>query len=139
MRLLMTLAFACTLLAAPAIASNTKTFPANPYYSTGTMENFRELYVDPDKFVAGLEPAAPLEGADAQAASQLRIHNDTIGFVVVTVNGVEVGVLTPHIEGVLNGVKPGQYEVTIEMANKLRTTYRLSTSAAPEPQPAAGE
>ena len=139
MRLLMTLAFACTLLAAPAIASNTKTFPANPYYSTGTMENFRELYVDPDKFVGGLEPVAPLDGADAQAGSQLRILNDTIGFVVVTVNGVEVGVLTPMIEGVLNDVKPGQYEVTIEMANKLRTTYRLSSSAAPAPEPAAGE
>jgi hypothetical protein len=139
MRLPMTLALACTLLAAPAFATNTQTFPVNPYYSTGTMENFRELYVDPDKFVQGLEPTAPLEGADAQAASQLRIANDTIGFVVVTVNGVEVGVLTPQIEGVLNGVKPGQYEVTIEMANKLRTTYRLSTTAAPAPQPAASE
>ncbi len=130
MRLVTTLAFAACLLASPAFASNTKTFPNNPYYSTGTMENFRELYVDPDKFVAGLEPVAPLEG-EAQEKAQLRIMNDTIGFLIVTINGVEVGVLTPMIEGVLNDIKPGTYEVTIEMPNKMRTTYKLSTTPAP--------
>lgn len=138
MRLITTLALAGALLAAPAYATNTKTFPVNPYYSTGKMENFRELYVDPDKFVAGLEPLAPAEG-EAATGSQLRIMNDTIGFIKVTVNGVEVGVLTPMIEGVLNDVAPGAYEVTIEMANKLRTTYRLSTTAAPVTEPAASE
>ena len=139
MRLLMTLALAGTLLAAPAYATNTKTFPVNPFYSTGAMENFRELYVDPDKFIGGLEPVAPLEGDAAQANAQLRIVNDTIGFLVVTVNGVEVGVITAMVEGVLNGVKPGQYEVTVEMPNKLRTTYRLSTTAGPKVEPAASE
>ncbi len=137
MRQFLTLALFAAMLAAPAYASNTKTFPVNPYYSTGTMENFRELYVDPDKFVQSLEPVAPLEGAEAPASAQLRIMNDTIGWVMVTVNGVEVGMITPMVEGVLNNVKPGQYEVVIEMANKLRTTYRLSTTAAPPPKPAA--
>ena len=135
MRLISTLALAGALLAAPAYATNTKTFPVNPYYSTGTMENFRELYVDPDKFVAGLEPVATIDG-EAPAHSQLRIKNDTIGFLVVTVNGVEVGVLTPMVEGVLNNVPAGQYEVIFEMPNKLRTTYTLSTTAAPAPAPA---
>jgi hypothetical protein len=135
MRLVTTLALAAALFTAPAFASNTTTFPSNPYYSTGTMENFRELYVDPDKFVGGLEPVAPLEG-EVDGPAQLRIMNDTIGFLIVTVNGVEVGVLTPMIEGVINGVKPGQYEVVIEMPNKLRTTYRLSTTAAPEAEAA---
>ncbi len=138
MRLVSTLALAAALLAAPAYATNTKTFPVNPYYSTGKMENFRELYVDPDKFVDGLEPVAPLEG-EAAGPHVLRIMNDTIGFLIVTVNGVEVGVLTPMIEGVLHGVPAGQYEVTIEMPNKLRTTYKLSTTPAPEPAPADGE
>lgn len=137
MRLLLSLVLAGTLLAAPAYATNTHTFPVNPYYSTGTMQNFRELYVDPDKFVQGLEPVAPLEGPEAQANAQLRILNDSIGFIKVTVNGTEVGVLTPMVEGVLNNVKPGQYEVVFEMPNGLRTTYRLSTSAAPPPKPTA--
>ncbi len=138
MRLITTLALAGALLAAPAYASNTKTFPANPYYSTGSMENFRELYVDPDKFVAGLEPLPAAEG-EAAVGTQLRIMNDTIGTLEVTVNGVEVGRLTPMIEGVLNNVKPGHYEVTIQMPNGMRTTYRLSTTAAPAVEPAAAE
>ncbi len=139
MRLPMTLALAGTLFAAPAFATNTNTFPVNPYYSTGTMENFRELYVDPDKFVQGLEPVAPLEGGEAQANAQLHITNDSIGFIKVTVNGTEVGVLTPMVEGVLNNVKPGQYEVIYEMPNGLRTTYKLSTTAAAPPKPAETE
>jgi hypothetical protein len=132
MRLLMTLALAGTLFAAPAFATNTNTFPVNPYYSTGTMENFRELYVDPDKFVQGLEPVAPLEGGEAQANAQLHIMNDSIGFIKVTVNGTEVGVLTHMVEG-------GQYEVMYEMPNGFRTTYKLSTTAAAPPKPAETE
>jgi hypothetical protein len=130
MRLFLTLAFAGSLLAAPAIASNTKTFPNNPYYSTGVMENFRELYVDPDKFVEGLEPVAPLEG-EAQPKSELHLMNDTIGFIKVSINGVEVGVITPLVEGVVHGLPAGQYEVVYEMPNGFRTTYKLATTSAP--------
>lgn len=137
MRRFLTLAVFGAMLAMPAFATNTKTFPNNPYYSAGVMENFRELYVDPDKFVGSLEPVAALEGGEAQTKAELRIMNDTIGWVMVTINDVEVGMLTPMVEGVLKGVKPGQYEVVIEMANKLRTTYRLSTTAAQAPKPAA--
>ena len=75
--------------------------------------------------------------AHAAPGAQLRIKNDTIGFIKVTINEVEVGLLTPMVEGVLNNVKPGQYDVTFEMANKFRTTYRLSTVPGPPPAPPA--
>jgi len=135
MRLPLLLALAGTLLVSPAFASNTTTFPDNPYLSTGTVEGFRWVYVEPDAFVKGLTPVAPLGGPEAPVNADLHIKNDTIGWVKVTVNGVEVGILSPLVEGVLHDVKPGQYDVTVEMANKLRTSYRISTVAAPPPAP----
>ncbi|MBN1334372.1 MAG: hypothetical protein JXB39_00265, partial [Deltaproteobacteria bacterium] len=61
--------------------------------------------------------------------------NDTIGFVKVTVNGVDVGMLKPMMTGVISGVKPGVYDVTITMANQFQETRRLATVATPPPRP----
>jgi hypothetical protein len=130
MRLPLVLALLGSLAAAPVFAGGTTTFPNNPYYSKGAVEGFRWLYVDPDPFVKGLKPVAPLEGSEVPSSGELHIRNDTIGWVKVEVNGTEIGILTPTVEGVLHNVAPGQYDVTIEMANKLRTTYRVSTRPA---------
>ncbi|MFH1470036.1 MAG: hypothetical protein ABIO70_36970 [Pseudomonadota bacterium] len=139
MRFFLALALLGSLLTATAYAEGTTTFPNNPYYSKGAVEGFRWLYVDPDPFVQSLAPVAPLESAEAQgatASADLRIKNDTLGWIKVEVNGTEIGILTPTVDGVLHDVKPGQYDVTIEMANKLRTTYRISTIPAASPAPA---
>ncbi len=139
------LAAAALFLSADSQATNTKTYPVNPYYSSGTMAGFRELYVDPEKYVQSVTPSEAVEGGGAERNAELHIYNDTIGWIKVSVNGQEIGILTPMVEGVISNIKAGQYDVTFEMANKFKTTYRLSTvpmetapaeKAAPEPEPA---
>lgn len=115
------------LLAAPAAATNTTTFPDEPYYSKGVFENFRELYVEPAEFVKSLKPVAP--ATSGPATGDLVVRNDTIGFIYLQVNGTEVGVLTPMMTGILHDLPAGQYDVALRMANGFVETRRVSTTA----------
>ncbi len=143
MRLLSVLLAVAALAAPPALASNVSTFPNEPYDTAGPIQDFRDLFVDPATFPQTLMPVAPLPvppsgtpaGPHVGPTADLRIPNETLGWVTVTVNGVQVGMLKPMMTGVISGVKPGQYDVTLTMANRFEETRRLTTVATPPPKP----
>ena len=95
---------------------------ANPRYSTGPIENFRQVYVDPALAPAQLKPAEPKGGM-----SDLTIYNDRQGWGDVTVSGTKIGLLDSLTNGVIHGVPAGAYDVTLHYSNGFEKKLRVST------------
>jgi len=96
---------------------------ANPRYSTGPIENFRQVYVDPAQAPAQLKPAEP----QGSGMSDLSIYNDRQGWGDVTVSGTKIGLLDSLTNGVIHGVAAGTYEVTLHYSNGFEKKLRIST------------
>jgi hypothetical protein len=94
----------------------------NPRYSTGPIENFRQVYVDPAQAPAQLKPAEPKGGT-----SDLTIYNDRQGWGDVTISGTKIGLLDSLTNGVIHGVAAGTYDVTLTYSNGFVKNLRVST------------
>ena len=97
----------------------------NPRLSTGPIENFREIYVDPAQAPAQLKPVE----AQGAGMSDLSIYNDRQGWGDVTVSGTKIGLLDSLTNGVIHGVPAGTYEVTLTYSNGYEKKLRVSTMA----------
>jgi hypothetical protein len=118
---------------------------ANPRYSTGPIENFRQVYVDPAQAPAQLKPTQP----QGSGMSDLTIYNDRQGWGDVTVSGMKIGLLDSLTKGVIHGVPSGTYDVMLQYSNGFQKTLHVSTmdtvasgphpttAGAPAPAPTA--
>ena len=95
----------------------------NPRYSTGPIENFRQIYVDPAQAPAQLKPLE--QGGSGM--SDLAIYNDRQGWGDVTVSGTKIGLLESLTKGVIHGVPAGTYEVTLQYSNGFQQKLRIRT------------
>ena len=142
--------FLSLLLAAEEPRVRPDTYTVNPRYSTGPIENFREVYVDPGQTPAQLKPSEAQSGT-----SDLAIRNELMGWTEVTVGGTKIGTIDSLTTGVIHGVPAGTYDVVLRYSNgfekKLRvgtmttvaaatttttTTTTITTTAPPPPAPA---
>ena len=116
--------FLSLLLAAEAPLRRPDTYAgANPRYSTGPIENFRQVYVDPAQAPAQLTPVE----SQGSGTSDLTIYNDRQGWGDVSVSGTKIGLLDSLTNGVIHGVAAGTYEVTLHYSNGFEKKLRIST------------
>jgi hypothetical protein len=120
--------FLSLLLAAEEPIWRPDTYPTvNPGLSTGTIENFREVFVDPAQAPGQLKPAEAHSGT-----SDLSIRNDLTAWTEVTIAGTKIGVLDALQSGVIRGVTAGVYEVALHYPNGFEKKLKVTTmSAAP--------
>jgi hypothetical protein len=89
--------------------------------TTGRMEGFRRVTVDPAAWPDSAKPASNATGAKAD----LWIENPTSASVETHVNGELIGIIPPHVDAVVKGVAGGTYKVDLKAPNG----YPISTSA----------
>jgi outer membrane protein OmpA-like peptidoglycan-associated protein len=111
-----------------------RTYPINPGLSTGPVERFYQVFVDPNEVAAVLKPVKPLDtcpcGEASSAGWNLVVVNDRTGVAKVTVNKVVIGTLEPLETGVIHKVQPGYYEVALEYDNTFVAPVSLITTRA---------
>lgn len=84
------------------------THPADPALTSGALENFQRIYVDPNEVIDSLKPMKKAEGT-----GHLYIRNEYNGWVDVTVAGTKIGRIQPFTTAALHGVAAGTYNVNI--------------------------
>lgn len=101
-------------------------YGVNPDLTTGEMEFFREVYVDPATFPGQLTPKVPApEGAPERA--DLSVRNGASAWVDLTINGTKVGKIGPLTTVVIHGVKSGTYEVSMTAPNGFTLKQKVAT------------
>ena len=86
------------------------THPGDPNLTSGTLENFRKLYLEEDAILK-------MFGAQKKTETSLPIMNKTTGWVDVEYNGKKFGRLQPLTTAVIHGVPVGEYEIVIHVEN----------------------
>jgi len=137
------------------------TFVVDDRLSSGTVENFREIYIDASSLVDQLEPiAVEVEAAviddDTEAAMEegepalkpeppaaeigiLPILNDSSSWAEVVIGEVKIGVIGPLTNGAIHGIKAGNYQVQLTIMNGFSFTREVSTVENQEPISPGGE
>jgi hypothetical protein len=124
-------AFVVSLLLQVQAASDSQplrrpdTYVGNPKFSTGPIENFRDVYVDPAVTPAQLKPSTAGTGT-----SDLTVRNDLTGWAEVTISGQKIGVITALTAGVIHGVPSGTYDVLMHYSNGFDKRMQLTTASA---------
>ena len=103
-------------------------FPPNdPYHhdtqlTTGRMEGFRHLYVDPATWPDAITPTSPASGK-----ATLVIDNPTSAWALLTVGGTQIGQVRPFDAVTIHDVAAGSYDVRFELPNRYAWTESVST------------
>jgi hypothetical protein len=127
------------------------TFVVDDRLSSGTVENFREIYLDASSLFDQLEPIAaeveapaPVVEGLAEAAAEegeialqpdsppsiigiLPILNDSSSWAEVVIGEVKIGVIGPLTNGAIHGVKSGNYQVQLTIMNGYSFTREVAT------------
>ena len=112
------------------------THPGDPNLSTGTIENFRKLFLEKDDILALLEPAAAKRGGseDSPQGTTLPIVNRTTAWVDIEVAGKKIGRIGPLTTGLIHDVEAGAYDVTFHVEHvQYSYTERIQTITVHEP------
>lgn len=117
----------------PVAAEGSLPFPdrgvsRDPYhnvegYSTGVLENFRRLYIDPAWAISNLQPKM----ASEKPLADLVIQNTTSAWALVTVSGLKIGQIGPLRTAIVHGVPSGTYDVSFELPNQRKFTETVAT------------
>lgn len=104
--------------------------PFDPYeqdaaLTTGRMEGFRRLFVDPNTYPDSITPTQGGEGTKAD----LPIHNGTSAYVHVSIGGTKIGQIRPFDTAILHDVKPGTYTIQYTLPHGYEWTESVSTVA----------
>jgi len=118
---------------APERAMRPITFPSNPALSSGPIENFFSLSMDPDTVADTLSPHSdPGEGT-----GHLPVINRTMAWQEVTVNETLVGFMGPLTTGVIHNIGSGTYLVQMKSSTgyvdsqNVETVDSVSSEIAP--------
>jgi hypothetical protein len=138
------------------------TYVVDDRLSTGTIENFREIYVDASTLIDQLQPiteeaaaaesdttATTEEGTEADPATKpaepvseigiLPILNDSSSWAEVVIGEVKVGAIGPLTNGAIHGLTAGTYAVNLTIMNGYSFTREVETVANQEPITPGGE
>jgi outer membrane protein OmpA-like peptidoglycan-associated protein len=126
------------VLADPRLPSKPTTHILDDRISTGRIENFRELYVNPAQIgeslmpTRSLGPVARMNNPRGKSAS-IPILNETSSYAEVSVNGVKIGVIDALQNGAIHDVPAGLYEITFGLQNGYEETRTVATLHLDEP------
>lgn len=136
-----------TLASSPDLKVRPDTYQPSPGLTTGAIEQFRQLLVDPAAPAANLVPFAPLQAslaADQPASAvfspptgDLVIANEHSAWARVRVGDMDIGILGPLTSGTLHDMKSGVYTVTMTYPNGFTLTEMVGTRPG-APQPSGG-
>ncbi len=118
-----------SLLGSPQANDGSKGFgiwQVDPTYTTGNLEFFLEIYVDPEAFPGQVKPTE----ADGSGMGELRIQNTSTTFEYISVNGVKIGRLGPLTTARVKGLAAGTYDVTIQYPHGFVYTKSMHTVAS---------
>jgi outer membrane protein OmpA-like peptidoglycan-associated protein len=119
------------------LPSRTTTFVLDTTMSTGSMENFREIWVSPKRLPETLAPvgqdAALAEAWGSEGATSLPVRNTRTSYATVSINGVKVGVVDALTNAAVHGVAPGLYEIHAVWQNGYEETRTVATRVVDEP------
>ena len=128
----MTTLLLLTILQAQAQSQADATLPTRPTtfmvddrLSEGVVENFREIYLNPEGVGEQLSPASKADQSAATAV--LPIMNDTSSWAEVVVGDVKVGVIGPLTNGAIRNVQPGTYEVKMTIMTGYSFSRKIQT------------
>lgn len=113
------------LLAGIALATHVHTFDVDPLYTRGPFSGFESLVVDPAQAQAKLAPLAELTDAHAQWVENealpreraLQFTNPTNTWAHFFVNDERIGTIGPYATVRMEGLKPGNYRIRLELPN----------------------
>ena len=123
-----------------SLPSRPTTYVVDDRLTEGTVENFRDLYVDPSALGKSLEPTRALKGKPGEGESaSLPIINLSSSYADVTINGKSVGRIGPLTNGAIHDVKSGVYEVGFKIQNGYVLTKQVETVSLDKPLVPGGE
>jgi len=120
------------VMADPRLPNKPTTHILDDRISTGRIENFRELYVNPAQIGESLKPkgklgpVARMSNPKGKSAS-IPVVNETSSFAEVSINGVKIGVIDALQNGAIHDVPAGLYEVTFGLQNGYEETRTVAT------------
>lgn len=120
------------VMADPRLPNKPTTHILDDRVSTGLVENFRELYVNPAQVGKSLEPVGKLGPvgrmlSPADKRASIPIVNETSSYAEVSVNGVKIGVIDALQNGAIHDVPHGLYEITFGLQNGYTETRTVHT------------
>ena len=120
------------VMADPRLPNKPTTHILDDRVSTGQIENFRELYVNPAQVGKSLQPVGKLGPVGRMQSprgkrASIPIVNETSSYAEVSVNGVKIGVIDALQNGAIHDVPPGVYEVTFGLQNGYEETRSIAT------------
>ncbi len=120
------------VMADPRLPNKPTTHILDDRVSTGRIENFRELYVNPAQIGESLSPIGQLGPvgkmqSPANQRASIPIVNETSSYAEISVNGVKIGVIDALQNGAIHDVPHGIYEVTFGLQNGYQETHTVNT------------
>lgn len=120
------------VMADPRLPNKPTTHILDDRVSTGRIENFRELYVNPAQIGESLKPkgklgpVARMSNPKGKSAS-IPIVNETSSYAEISVNGVKIGVIDALQNGAIHDVPAGTYEITFGLQNGYEEVRTVAT------------
>jgi len=120
------------VMADPRLPNKPTTHILDDRVSTGRIENFRELYVNPAQIGESLKPVGKLGpvgqmlSPSGQRAS-IPVVNETSSYAEVSINGIKIGVIDALQNGAIHDVPHGMYEITFGLQNGYEETRTIHT------------
>jgi hypothetical protein len=115
-------------------------YPVDDLLSNGSVENFREVYVDPKAVVTSLSPVkapsipganvAPAVGPSVPPTGVLPVINEMSSWAEIAVNDTKIGVIGPLTNGAIHGLRSGVYNVSFTIMNGYTETLEVQTVLA---------
>ena len=105
------------------------THPGDPNLSSGTIENFRKLFLEKNDIIALLEPVSAQRGdSSTPQGTTLPIVNRTTAWVDIEIGGKKIGRIGPLTTGLIHDVESGLYDVTFHVEHvQYSYTERIKT------------
>lgn len=127
------------LLAGLALATHVHTFELDPSYTRPPFSGFEALVVEPSQVLSRLAPVAGVTEPHAQwianeAAPReraLQFTNPTNTWAHFEVNGERIGTIGPYATVRMEGLKPGNYQILLELPNGYDRLF--GTRVGPKP------
>jgi outer membrane protein OmpA-like peptidoglycan-associated protein len=127
----------------PSLPSRATTYVVDDLLTSGPVENFREVFVDPAALGAKLKPSAAPKvprpegavgvGPSIPGKASLPISNISSSYAEIEINGDKIGIIGPLTSGAIHGVRSGTYAVTFTLQNGYTVTKKVGTMLLDKP------
>jgi outer membrane protein OmpA-like peptidoglycan-associated protein len=120
------------VMADPRLPNKPTTHILDDRVSTGRIENFRELYVNPAQIGESLQPVGSLGPvgqmlSPADQRASIPVVNETSSYAEISINGIKIGVIDALQNGAIHDVPHGTYEITFGLQNGFEETRTIHT------------